>query len=233
MIKFVCASCGERLSVPDQHGGRKGLCPICQGVNRIPLKGYAETQPNSPTIARNAPASAQTAAPTAREIPAAASVVSNEAEPAIKRIETPIAQEISSPRPARAPAIDPPPATSAERLTPAQPSVSPKSESVSAAPVPPAPPFAPASTERFTSPTKFIAPPDDAANLRTMRRARQEAVKTLPQPESPQRSVEERHLPRKLKIALLILAALAIAGALYFGLLWVLNMAINAVPPIK
>ena len=43
MIKFVCGGCGERLSVPDQHGGRKGVCPTCQTVNRIPLKGYAET----------------------------------------------------------------------------------------------------------------------------------------------------------------------------------------------
>ncbi|MDB5290639.1 MAG: hypothetical protein JWL69_1880, partial [Phycisphaerales bacterium] len=43
MIKFVCANCGERLSVPDAHGGKKGACPTCQAINRIPLKGYAET----------------------------------------------------------------------------------------------------------------------------------------------------------------------------------------------
>src|ERR1700683_2354714 len=52
MIKFVCASCGERLSVPEQHGGRKGVCPTCGAINRIPLKGYAETQPRAPVVAR-------------------------------------------------------------------------------------------------------------------------------------------------------------------------------------
>lgn len=52
MIKFVCASCGERLSVLDAHGGRKGVCPSCGAINRIPLKGYAETQPRAPIVAR-------------------------------------------------------------------------------------------------------------------------------------------------------------------------------------
>jgi hypothetical protein len=54
MIKFLCVSCGERLSVPDQNAGRKGVCPTCRAVNRIPLKGFPETQPNTPTVARSA-----------------------------------------------------------------------------------------------------------------------------------------------------------------------------------
>jgi len=58
MIKFVCATCGERLSVPDGHGGRKGVCPVCLAVNRIPLKGYAQTQPNTPVVAKLAQSSA-------------------------------------------------------------------------------------------------------------------------------------------------------------------------------
>ena len=45
MIKFVCGGCGERLSVPDQYAGRKGACPTCRFVNRIPLRGLVQTQP--------------------------------------------------------------------------------------------------------------------------------------------------------------------------------------------
>ena len=53
MIKFVCSSCGERLSVPDQYAGRKGACPGCGRVNRVPLRGYLETQSSAVPTARN------------------------------------------------------------------------------------------------------------------------------------------------------------------------------------
>src|SRR5438067_831053 len=45
MIKFVCATCGERLSVPDRLAGRQSACPSCNAVNHIPLKGFPTSQP--------------------------------------------------------------------------------------------------------------------------------------------------------------------------------------------
>lgn len=44
MIKFVCATCRERLSVSEQFAGRKGACPSCGSINRVPLRGFAETR---------------------------------------------------------------------------------------------------------------------------------------------------------------------------------------------
>lgn len=52
MIRFVCGTCGERLSVPDAHAGRKGACPTCLAVNRIPLKGMS---PGAPAVTAGAP----------------------------------------------------------------------------------------------------------------------------------------------------------------------------------
>ena len=36
MIRFACATCGEKLSVPDGYARRKGICPNCRTVNRVP-----------------------------------------------------------------------------------------------------------------------------------------------------------------------------------------------------
>lgn len=44
MIKFVCNGCGERLSVPERFAGRKGACPNCKAVNRVPLRGFPENK---------------------------------------------------------------------------------------------------------------------------------------------------------------------------------------------
>ena len=37
MIRFACGTCKERLVVPDRHAGRKGKCPKCGTINRVPL----------------------------------------------------------------------------------------------------------------------------------------------------------------------------------------------------
>src|SRR3982751_2339733 len=39
MIRFACGTCGERLSVPEKYAGRKGACPNCGNVNRVPGGG--------------------------------------------------------------------------------------------------------------------------------------------------------------------------------------------------
>lgn len=36
MIRFACGTCKERLVVPAHHAGRRGKCPNCGTVNRVP-----------------------------------------------------------------------------------------------------------------------------------------------------------------------------------------------------
>jgi len=36
MIKFSCLTCGQRVQMPDKHGGKKGKCPKCGGLVTIP-----------------------------------------------------------------------------------------------------------------------------------------------------------------------------------------------------
>lgn len=36
MIRFRCATCHEKLSVPESAAGRKGKCPNCGATNRVP-----------------------------------------------------------------------------------------------------------------------------------------------------------------------------------------------------
>lgn len=51
MIKFVCGGCGERLSVPERFAGRKGACPNCKSINRVPLRGFPENKAAAPVHA--------------------------------------------------------------------------------------------------------------------------------------------------------------------------------------
>lgn len=36
MIRFVCKACSEKLAVPARFAGRRGRCPACGAVNRVP-----------------------------------------------------------------------------------------------------------------------------------------------------------------------------------------------------
>jgi len=36
MIKFCCKNCGEKLSIPEIHAGKKGRCPKCKNIILIP-----------------------------------------------------------------------------------------------------------------------------------------------------------------------------------------------------
>lgn len=38
MIRFTCSNCGRHISVDDRYSGRKGKCPKCGGVVRVPKK---------------------------------------------------------------------------------------------------------------------------------------------------------------------------------------------------
>ncbi|MGE3804411.1 MAG: hypothetical protein AB7K24_07045, partial [Gemmataceae bacterium] len=40
-IAFSCTSCGKSFRVPDDMAGKKGKCPQCQTVFRIPVEGKA------------------------------------------------------------------------------------------------------------------------------------------------------------------------------------------------
>jgi hypothetical protein len=37
MIRFACDTCKEKLVVPDLHAGRRGKCPNCGALNRVPM----------------------------------------------------------------------------------------------------------------------------------------------------------------------------------------------------
>ena len=36
MIKFNCKNCGQRISVPEMHAGKKGKCPKCKTIVVVP-----------------------------------------------------------------------------------------------------------------------------------------------------------------------------------------------------
>lgn len=160
MIKFACAGCGERLSVPNQHGGRKAACPTCQAVNRVPLRGYAETQPNTPSVAR-------------AYVQQSTSLAS----------APPVELRAEAPAPPPEPATDAAPASPALLLT----------------------------TEVTPSPERDAAP---------------ERVPIVTNPRARRSLPNERSLPRGVKIALLVFAALAVVGALYLGLYFALRFAV-------
>ena len=216
MIKFVCASCEERLSVPDQHGGRKGICPSCGAINRIPLKGFAETQPNSPVIARPAGASAAPPPPQevvqgvrpeivegALSIPAL-SGRTEEAAPPVEP-ETPL-RVFSSAPPADEPRVvvqppGPPTYYGSRRES------NDEVRSADSAPVP--------SLGIFEGASAAEGKPADRSPIWSSPALQEfDAVPPAARP--------ERRLPRPVKIALLIFAVLAVVGglycALYFGI---------------
>jgi DNA-directed RNA polymerase subunit RPC12/RpoP len=169
MIKFVCSSCGERLSVPDQHAGRRGVCPNCHALNRIPLKGM----PPQTLTAQNQ--SAQAA----------------------------VAKTVEAPPPAK-PAIKVPAdiAERSGRIEGTQPTSRLAMPSTSVAPSRPVP--AP------IEPSPFALPPqsDEPAEMVELRK--------------------ERRIPKPVKTALLIIAALVLVSALYFGLRFALNAALKS-----
>jgi hypothetical protein len=45
MIKFNCKKCGQKLSVPETHAGKKGKCPMCKNIIVVP-----EIQPIDPAV---------------------------------------------------------------------------------------------------------------------------------------------------------------------------------------
>ena len=48
MIRFACGTCNERLSVPVKHAGRRGVCPSCRAVNRVPAASEETEVPAQP-----------------------------------------------------------------------------------------------------------------------------------------------------------------------------------------
>ena len=45
-IEFVCKSCSDTLSVPDEHGGKQAKCPTCEQLNLIPMSSLEEPSDN-------------------------------------------------------------------------------------------------------------------------------------------------------------------------------------------
>ena|SRR2546423_1386086 len=120
MIKFVCVGCGERLSVPDQYAGRKGACPNCHAVNRVPLKGLAANAAapaaRAPSAAPQPPArGAAPVVPPAVESPAPVpppvAPVAIAPEVTVAEIKAPVVYSSVTPTPATPPATAPRPPT--------------------------------------------------------------------------------------------------------------------------
>jgi phage FluMu protein Com len=95
MIRFRCASCDEKLSVPEKFGGRKGTCPNCGSVNRVPLPG-AEAAPAAPAAAPMKPVFVELPAPQARTVDAPTARPATAPAP-----HTPYADHAAAPVPAR------------------------------------------------------------------------------------------------------------------------------------
>ncbi len=122
MIKFVCGTCGERLSVPERFAGRKGACPGCGAVNRVPLRGFAETatpparaatSERTTTAARvngNGTAVARVHGGTATVVAPSAPAHRGPIEPAVKPVEAPPSRvrTLLDPPPPVAPPVAPP-----------------------------------------------------------------------------------------------------------------------------
>lgn len=69
VIRFQCGTCQEKLSVPGRFAGRKGACPNCGTVNRVPLHEVSPLNvdlPAPPAPAREALAPVQ--APVAERV---------------------------------------------------------------------------------------------------------------------------------------------------------------------
>jgi phage FluMu protein Com len=62
-IEFSCPACAQQIRTPDTTAGKRGKCPSCAAIVRIPAAGDASTTP----VAK-APAVKPTAPPTANEV---------------------------------------------------------------------------------------------------------------------------------------------------------------------
>jgi hypothetical protein len=52
MIRFACGTCKEKLVVPARHAGRRGKCPNCGSINRVPTESEFDAAP--PAAAQSA-----------------------------------------------------------------------------------------------------------------------------------------------------------------------------------
>jgi len=217
MIKFVCASCGERLSVPDTHGGRRCVCPVCQAVSRIPLRGFAETQPDAPVIAR----------------PGGTLHLRALGKPGAFAGE--LAQPTSTPFGVL---VEPPEATA-----PAAPSTASTTIALEPAPLATAPDgpvsMAPAASaagtarpEPVISSSPATSSPDTATQLDSIApppvAPAMNHVTLKPIASAPARTASaavrrEWRLPMAIKVFLLIVFAISLVGSLYLGLFWIVR----------
>lgn len=76
-IRFQCENCGRKLHVKDEVAGKKGSCPQCKSIIRIPLQSIPEEQ--------MAKVGAKPATPAAPSSAASTAAVSSQAMPAAER----------------------------------------------------------------------------------------------------------------------------------------------------
>lgn len=87
VVRFACGTCKDRLVVPARHAGRRGKCPNCGTINRVPRESEFDG-PAGAAVASNpattpAPLTAAAIAPSPSlfNIPAGAAVPVPDAAP--------------------------------------------------------------------------------------------------------------------------------------------------------
>src|SRR3954467_3541868 len=102
MIRFSCGTCGEKLSVPERYAGRKGACPNCGSVNRVP---------GGPDSGLIKPVFIELPQPAPERAPAPSTSPATELQPDPRSAEhpsphTPFADNATGPVPARNPGAE-------------------------------------------------------------------------------------------------------------------------------
>lgn len=220
VIRFACGTCHEKLSVPARYAGRKGVCPSCRAVNRVPT---ASESPAPAAVAAAVPP-APLAAPPQREVGRA---VQHPVSPPRDAGWDIVPPPPAAPR--RDPGWDPVPPAPADPVW-SPPRAAPVRESV-AAPSPASPaPAAPSPAIEMparVSPSSSAAtagvwPEDQPARTFSLFGWLRRSVGEADAPLRREWEVDRGGLPLPAKLSLLVLAALAFVATLWgviYGLL--------------
>lgn len=241
MIRFTCGTCNERLSVPGKFAGRRGACPTCGAVNRVPAASEAPSVAAAPgRFERVASASSSTSA---LHTGGGAAVAEGRGHGHAHRTEPPAARVTVRETVWRS--IDPP---TVDRQPASPPSASPPPPAPPSAPAPPPPRQDESESIRTTAPPAW---PDGAEPAPPATKAAPALPSAWPEeaPARPRRSflawltrepagdpdalvtlnqewaVDRGGLPMPIKLALLVLAVLAFGATVWatiYGLLWLL-----------
>jgi hypothetical protein len=105
-IRFACGTCHAKLSVPARYAGRKGVCPNCRAVTRVPATVAVAQPPPQQPQGTPPPAKATPRAPS----PPPRTPATAAAAPARAPVDS---RPAAAPKPAPAPVVAAPPRAAA------------------------------------------------------------------------------------------------------------------------